>query len=997
MNNRGMNNWSQYLSRSLAVGILTWLVLNQLLLAETITVNSTADNVQTDGQCTLREALANANNDSVGTGDCAAGSGDDVIDLRGVSGTITLTLGSRLVFYSNTNLLGPGAEILALDGNNRTQVLYVGDEVTVEIEGVTVTSGHESLGTITGGSGIFNKGTLTLINSTVSDNYAILGGGIYNKGTLTLINSTVSGNYAAELSGGGILNKGTLTLTDSIVSENSSNGDGGGIFDDNDSTLTLTSSTVSRNSTRGSGGGIFEDNSTLTLTDSIVSENSADWIGGGIYNKNNSTLTLINSTVLGNSAVNGGGISNQDILILTNSTISENSATENGGGIFNDGNLTLTNSTISENSAENGGGIFNDWRGTLIFQNALIAHSKGSDCFNDGETPTVISSLIEDGSCEATFSGDPRLEKLADNGSPTLTHALLSDSPAIDAGDANYCPEIDQRGITRPQGAGCDIGAFEFDGDLDLDQDGIVNTQDNCPLSSNPQQIDTDSDGVGDVCDNCSAMANPDQIDTDSDGIGNVCDNCLEIANPDQIDTDADGSGDSCDFNDSNHTDPEPIDTNIPNPEPVPSPTPSQGLQPLPPTMKFSITFSGEGQGRVKTEPVGIDCDSRDVVCEQVYETATWVTFTPIAAPGSQFRSWGGHSDCNDGEVFMNGFRQCIAYFDLISSRLTVTPVVGGIITSDPAGINCGFQSGPCSYRFHANTAVTLIVTPENGWQLSSWQGDCDDNGQVNLTTDQQCQPLLTPITLPITIQDPGESQITQSPTGTDCDNCQAYFELLPPPEADLPPAAPVSPSNPEIIVEESVPAEEMVSLDLVPELSSTTVISTNEPLCPTAGWLDWVCNAQKNIITELEIDPHGNLSNGILVGTIHSQGWTSNLSIQPQAVLAGGIVTGYIDNQGTMLDFEFRGAQIQGGTLAGIVINNSPIDGRITDVKLAANTYLSGGRLGGSIIGEAHAPAYLEYLTVEAGSYLNQVIIGDGVELTEGITWGKNVYFMTH
>ena len=120
-------------------------------------------------------------------------------------------------------------------------------------------------------------------------------------------------------------------------------------------------------------------------------------------------------------------------------------------------------------------------------------------------------------------------------------------------------------------------------------------------------------------------------------------------------------------------------------------------------------------------------------------------------------------------------------------------------------------------------------------------------------------------------------------------------------------------------------------------------------------------------------------------------------MRIQPQAVLSGGIVTGYIDNQGTMLDFEFRGAQIQGGTLAGIIVNNSPIEGLITDVRLAADTYLSGGRLGGNVIGEAHAPAYLEYLQVEAGSYLNHVIIGDGVELAEGITWGDNVYFMIH
>ncbi len=103
-----MNNncWIPYLSRHLAVGIHIWFCLSHSLLAATIIVNSTADEVQPDGQCTLREALANANNDSLGTGDCAAGSGDDVIDLTNISGTIILD--DQLEFLSNINLLGPG-------------------------------------------------------------------------------------------------------------------------------------------------------------------------------------------------------------------------------------------------------------------------------------------------------------------------------------------------------------------------------------------------------------------------------------------------------------------------------------------------------------------------------------------------------------------------------------------------------------------------------------------------------------------------------------------------------------------------------------------------------------------------------------------------------------------------------------------------------------------------------------------------------------------------
>ncbi|HUI88698.1 MAG TPA: FG-GAP-like repeat-containing protein [Anaerolineales bacterium] len=220
------------------------------------------------------------------------------------------------------------------------------------------------------------------------------------------------------------------------------------------------------NAMSGIGGGGINNDGTLTVTGSTFSSNSANNHGGGI--NNNGTLTVTGSTFSGNFAgFHGGGISNSGALTVTNSTFQGNTATYYGGGIINSGTLTVTNSTFYGNSAGNsgnyyGGGIFNE--GTLNFANTIIANSTFDDCLNDGTLGTNLSNLVEDGSCSAGLSGDPELSALANNGGPTQTMALLAGSPAIDAGNDASCPSVDQRGVSRPQGAHCDIGAFEYVG-----------------------------------------------------------------------------------------------------------------------------------------------------------------------------------------------------------------------------------------------------------------------------------------------------------------------------------------------------------------------------------------------------------------------------------------------------------------------------------------------------------------------------------------------------
>ena len=226
---------------------------------------------------------------------------------------------------------------------------------------------------------------------------------------------------------------------------------------------------ISSNVTGQVGGGIYNAGA-LTVTNSTVSGNRADY-GGGIFNSG--TLTLQDSTLSGNSVtVHGGGIYNQfSTVLLTQNTLSGNSAALSGGGIYNEkGTLTLNNSTLSGNSATSaGGGIYNEG-GTLTLQNSLIggnsAGDNGPDCY--GELVSQGYNLIQNtagcsigGDTEHNVTGqDPLLGPLADNGGDTFTHALLPGSPAIDAGGATCLP-TDQRGVARPQGAACDIGAYE--------------------------------------------------------------------------------------------------------------------------------------------------------------------------------------------------------------------------------------------------------------------------------------------------------------------------------------------------------------------------------------------------------------------------------------------------------------------------------------------------------------------------------------------------------
>ncbi len=290
--------------------------------------------------------------------------------------TITLTTG-ELFIGSNVNVLGPGANLLSVSGNNASRVFQVGPGATVTLSGMTITGGN------TGGDG----------------------GGIYNDGTLTVSQVNIIGNRSAF--------------------------NGGGIGTGNGDSVTVNYSTIARNTAQNSGA--ILSNGSLTILRSTISGNTALAGAGAILVQNSGSLNMQNATITANRVTTAGGIS--------------------GLRIFS-GSASIGNSIIAAN-IDNGSNP--DVGGTGII----------SECRNRIGNPGALTAFA----CLSDFVGtstqplDPRLAPLSNYGGPTLTHALLGDSQALDAGGNS---SLDQRGLPLFDLAGVsfggnesDIGAFE--------------------------------------------------------------------------------------------------------------------------------------------------------------------------------------------------------------------------------------------------------------------------------------------------------------------------------------------------------------------------------------------------------------------------------------------------------------------------------------------------------------------------------------------------------
>lgn len=390
--------------------------------AASISVSTTADELNSDGDCSLREAIRAANRDQV-VDRCAKGSGDDTITLGAATYAITLvgpneddTAAGDFDLRNTLTIRGAGEGRTIVDGYGEDRIFDIRGGAFVTLIGMTIQAGRES-----DGGGVRNVGTLIIEHCTIRNNEGFYGGGFHNANIATINDSSIANNNSS--SGGAIFNEGRLTLNTTTLSTNYGDTYGGGIT--NIGTLFVKNQSIIRNNvspgeSEASGGGMYNTGE-ATVSDSTISENNGDW-GGGIYNDLAGKLTVNNSNLTRNTTSSdlesiGGGIANYGSMTLSNANISSNVAGYGvglGGGIYNRGTATLTSSTVANNTATTepyynepgvaGGGIWNN--GTLTLNGGTISGNRatvdgagpngiGGGVFNSG-TLTVQSTTIRE-------------------------------------------------------------------------------------------------------------------------------------------------------------------------------------------------------------------------------------------------------------------------------------------------------------------------------------------------------------------------------------------------------------------------------------------------------------------------------------------------------------------------------------------------------------------------------------------------------------------------
>ncbi len=372
--------------------LATWCIIASLLIATSGSgVTLLVYNTNNAGAGSLRQALQD---------NAALGGGNQIVFSNVVTGTITLT-GGQLNVTASVDIVGPGADFLAVSGNSSSRIFMVTNGVTASISGLTISRGYNT--TASGGGGILNYGVL-------------------------LVSDCVLTNLTSSMLGAGIMNYGTLTLRRSTV--RSCSGPNGGLYNSSAS-ATVTDSTFTGNAIGGGNGGAAFNSGTLTMTNCTLVANSAG-DGGGVFSSG--TLTLVNCTISGNTAgpaSGGGGVKVDSGSGFVRSCIIAGNTT---GGIAPDVYGSVTSggyNLIGKTNGATGFGALADQLGTT---NSPLNPLLGSLQDNGGPTPTMSpqpgSLAIDQGKSAALNDQRGRGRQFDD---PSVPNAPLGDGSDIGA------------------------------------------------------------------------------------------------------------------------------------------------------------------------------------------------------------------------------------------------------------------------------------------------------------------------------------------------------------------------------------------------------------------------------------------------------------------------------------------------------------------------------------------------------------------------------------
>jgi len=424
------------------LGGMFGVVTVQTAYAATFTVTNTNDS----GNGSLRQVIANAS------------SGDTIKFAPSLAGQ-TITLASTITIQKSITIDGAGLNPrVEISGGNAVRIFLVNASSTIApaIKNIVLKEGKQT--------------GLT---------YTYFGGALFVDGNTTLtINDVLIRNNSANTAGGiYISSPAVVTISNSEIKENGTDREGGAIYVGGGAIINLRNSVISNNITGGSGTVYFGGATNSSVIENNVFENNSTVSGGALLGDvGNSRIEIRNNLFTGNHATGRAGaiyftahtIPTQ--IILENNTFYNNVAAWEGGGAYLGMGPTfyLINNTFSNNMATTGGNLYLEHGASAsrMYNNIIANAAGGGDCYAYYNSYINGSNnLIEDGGveCSTPVTGDPGLLPLADNGGPTRTMALPSDSPLIDAGNNSFCTSTDQRGTPRPQGTGCDLGAVELD------------------------------------------------------------------------------------------------------------------------------------------------------------------------------------------------------------------------------------------------------------------------------------------------------------------------------------------------------------------------------------------------------------------------------------------------------------------------------------------------------------------------------------------------------